>query len=955
MTFGRLAVLAGALLAAFLFVRASAQTPIQFEMGLAEDSDGACTAGRMAEVHWNVMGGSQTVTEARIDEIPQEGASGVVQVECGALPADWEIWAARYGTLPTRVVAGQALAANGQRAAAQVRLRIQPPPPPPMVASAIADMQAGTFQVAIERPSAILADADQVWVALRWRRIGAEQWRVDADPYEWEWRSDDLFPAEARAWLAEGEYEVQAALLRRLAEAGQPDRLAWSEPPARMTVAPPLDITAVATSDSITVLLPDGIGPEDARYELYGPGALHAVDSAMTDRVTWTGLIPGERYLILAQRVREGVRGSVVGFKLNTEPDVQGQALPPDSWGIASAETFPDRIELSWRPPAGAESTPYDIYAFAWGGGEPVDHGMAFAWRGLDPYYPRGQIISPWRSWYAVRHVEVPAAPEHRVAVDGLRPGSTYIVHVVRRTATGAISGSRLLLSTPERAEGSGGTLPAPPPPSIEFDAHPAGGCYGLPAPAFIVSVGYSGDWDAVEYEWEVDGRRARRVVEGVEARTLRVRLSRVGTYVFRVRGNHGGSWSAWSAPVRTGPQPAFPVLFSQFRRTREGVRLNWYYPWVDPAPGPNWQVLRWSIDGGEPREEKIVRDARGFVVPVPPEWEGEVQATLTGVHREYGENRSDSVDLEVQHSDLRARVSVAHAGCRPLAGWHSEMWVNIWGGVAPYLFRAAGIEETFGKIFDGRFERRLEFDCGSVPEDGLLPWEVIDAAGTVLAGSSPVEMFGLGGDGARLQRPEWAIAEAGRTSITAGWHCLDAAHETVLPYRQPHLTHWPYALRWRKAPDGAWRYMNAGTGAWDQPCFVQLQDLDSDAEYILQVAGYRRGAEMPHPDSLNWSSPLTVRTAGAAPQARVVRTGDRIAVSWEPRSSAIQHLIVLRGEGRSWWWLAHATGGGIEQIEFPLPASGEYAVEVIPAPGDLGEFWTVVRPQRFPLPGDGC
>ena len=153
---------------------------------------------------------------------------------------------------------------------------------------------------------------------------------------------------------------------------------------------------------------------------------------------------------------------------------------------------------------------------------------------------------------------------------------------------------------------------------------------------------------------------------------------------------------------------------------------------------------------------------------------------------------------------------------------------------------------------------------------------------------------------------------------------------------------------------------MDAGTGAWHQPCFVQLQDLDPDAEYILQVAGYRRGAEMPHPDSLNWSSPLTMRTAGAAPQARVVRNGERIAVSWVPRSSAIQHLVVLRGEGRSWWRLAHAAGGDIEPIEFPVPPSGEqavgeYAVEVMPAPGDLGEFWTVVRPQRFPLPRDGC
>ena len=195
MTRGGLAVLAGALLAAFLFARVSAQAPVELELGVAEGSDGACTAGRMVAVDWNVMRGSQTVTEVRIDGIPQEGESGIALVECGALPEGWETWAARYGTLPTRVVAGQAAAANGQRVAAQVRLRIQPPPPPPTVASAIADMQAGTFQATIERPAAVLADADRVRVAVRWRRIGAEQWQVDADPYKWEWLDDDWFRA----------------------------------------------------------------------------------------------------------------------------------------------------------------------------------------------------------------------------------------------------------------------------------------------------------------------------------------------------------------------------------------------------------------------------------------------------------------------------------------------------------------------------------------------------------------------------------------------------------------------------------------------------------------------------------------------------------------------------------------------------------------------------------------
>ena len=954
MTRGLLAVLAGVLFAAFLIARASAQAPASLKIWHEDGSEGACIAGRMVEVHWSVMHGSQRITGVQIDGISQEGESGVALVECGALPDDWQIWAARYGTLPTQVVTGYAETADGQRIVAQVRLRIQPPLSPPAITLAVGDMQAGTFLAAIEHPAADRVDADQTSVAVRWRRIGAEQWQVDAGRYEE--LNDDLYGTRIRAWLAAGEYEVQAARLRSPAEAGRPDLLEWSEPPARMTVEPPLDITAEATHDTITVLLPDGIGPDDARYELYGPGALHAVDSSARDRLTWTGLTPGERYMILAQRVQEGIEGSIVGFRLDTEPEPPDQAPAPDSWGIVSAESFPDRIELSWRTPAGAEGSSYYVYAFAWGGGEPLDYSMAIAGRGLDPFLPHGWILSPWRPGHAVRHVEVPAGPEHRVAVDGLRPGSTYIVHVVRGTATGA-AGSRLVLSTPEQADGGDGTLPAPPPPSIEFDANPAGGCNGLPSPAFTVVLDRDGDWDAVEYEWEIEGRRARYLVDDGEsatwwrmregAGTLRVPMSRAGTYVFRVRGSRDGAWSAWSDPVRAGPRPAFPYLAPHFTHAREGIWLQWYYPWSDPTPEPDWQVLRWSLDGGEPREE-IIRDVNEFIVPAPPEWEGRLQATLTGVHREYGESRPSSVELDVRNSDLAARVSVHSAGCRPLAGWLGGMWVHIWGGVEPYLFQAVGVEKAFPDSIS-QSERRLEFDCGLVQEDGLLHWEVIDAAGTVLTGAEQVGMTQLGVGGERVERPEWAIVEAEQSSITAGWHCLDAAHVSGFPRFAP------YVLRWRKAPDGAWRYMDAGIGAWHQPCFVQLQDLDSDAEYILEVAGYRRGAAMPHPDLLHWSSPLTVRTAGAGPQARVIRIGERLAVSWEPLSSAIRHLVVLRSEGKSWWRLAHATGSDIEPVEFPAPASGQYTVEIIPAPRGLDEFWTVVRPQRVPLPSDGC
>ena len=919
-------------------------------LSLWKEDEQVCPAGWSVGIEWRAGEGARDVSVAGQ---AVEGEGGVVQMECGTLSADWKIWAARYGTLPTRVVIGQAMSASGRLVVVRLRLRILPPLPAPTVEAAIGDVQDGTLLAAIDPASAGRSGVEHPWIAARWREIGAEQWQVDAGRYGY--LRGDRRGTRFRAWLTAGEYELQAALLRNPAEADRPDLLEWSEPPSRVTVEGPLDIVAEATHDTITVLLPDGLSLDNARYELRGPGALHAVDAASSaDRVTWAGLLPDEEYTLFAQRMPGGERGSIVALQVKTEPAPTDRADASDSWGIVSGEAFSDRIELAWSAPAGSEVSPYHVYVSAWGDGEPF--GSAFAPSRDTPYYlSMYRIYRIWNAGRPLRDIEVPAGTEHRVTVDDLRPGSTYVVHVVRYTATGAVLGSRLVIETPERVAAEP-LLAAPPPPSIDYKARRWDYCMGGWGATFTVSADESGDWDAVEYEWEVEGRRARGMRNEArplwfqqsrhEAWPLWLQQSRQSEHVFRVRGRRGDAWSAWSEPVRAGPRPVQPRHVSAGRLTEAGVRLTWVDYSGDPAPEPDWHVVRWSLDDGEP-QEAVVRDAQEFVVPLAPEWEGRLEATVTGVHRDYGEGEpSYPIEKDVLRQPLE--VSVHPGSCRPLPGWPGGAGVEIEGGVAPYIVRVAGVET----VFQDNDWARLEFDCGEVAGDGEVGWQVVDATGTVRSGVESLEVIEFAEGGARQGRPEWALAEAGRTDIRAMWHCLADPREEFW-YEGP-----PYVLRWRAAGEEAWRYQSPfkdrfASGEW--LCWAELSGLQPGRAYEIEVAEYRDQYGMAPPDSLRWSEPLVVRTVGQRPIPQLVHDGERLVVSWARQSDAMRYLVRVRGDGRSWWQLAHASGGELETSEFAVPFDGEYEVEVVPAPQIWGEFWPAMRPNQIPGQSGPC
>ena len=111
----RLLIIALAALGSFaaglaVLPEAAAQEPgISLWRGRFEPPD--CTVGRTFTVQWRVP----EATAAVVDGIAREGESGEAEINCGPVPAGWEIWAARYGAVPRREVVATA---RGRRQAA---------------------------------------------------------------------------------------------------------------------------------------------------------------------------------------------------------------------------------------------------------------------------------------------------------------------------------------------------------------------------------------------------------------------------------------------------------------------------------------------------------------------------------------------------------------------------------------------------------------------------------------------------------------------------------------------------------------------------------------------------------------------------------------------------------------------------------------------------------------------
>ena len=318
----------------------------------------SCTVGGSTMIEWFIEIGDGGASEIVVDGIPREGLGGAAVIECGRPPAGWTQWAARYGIVPKRIVNASALAPDGERIVRTLALEYRMPLSPP----AEVEVSAGPYERWIGANFTTLDTAsapERTTIAFRWRGPGEAGWRTAVQPVRmrtlmFRWSAEHRFSASAPHLIAPGRYEVQAARVYGPADLADIEAIAWSEPPAAMIIPPPLEIAAEATHDSITVHLPDGLDPADARIEL-GHG-LPAVDSDIGHSITWRNLQPDGTYRLRVFRYLQ--------IRLRTEPAPPGHHVPPDYPGDVEAIARPGSIELAWPAPAGAEGDDYEAIAY---------------------------------------------------------------------------------------------------------------------------------------------------------------------------------------------------------------------------------------------------------------------------------------------------------------------------------------------------------------------------------------------------------------------------------------------------------------------------------------------------------------------------------------------------------------------------------------------------------------
>lgn len=866
MTRGRLAALAGVLFAALLVARASAEEPARLEMR----ADGTCTAGRTVEVFWSAVGGGQPAAEVRIDGVAREGGSGVALVRCPALRGDWRVWAARYGMAESRYeVRGTALAPDGREVSAQLDIRVRPALPAPAEIAVPSSPRPGLLEIEFRDEG-----RDDGRIAARWRSLAGGEWRIGPSA-SGEIRDgiSGRHRAEIIAWLDAGIHELQLARVRSAGEIPGLAEADWSESAVLDLSEEPLPVAVEATHDSIIVRSDEGAAIAAHRWILSGPcrgddgSARHsfqacvvdsqlAADTGELDVVRWDSLVSDSKYgLSWLPAGGSGGRWQYL-FQVRTEPAPDGYAPALAATGGKAVEVGARSVSLRWESPPETRH-PYRISAYDFGASR------------------------------AISEVVEEAGAVHDVVLDGLRPGAAYRVEVIRERPDGMEFGTRFIIET---LEGDSGAVSADRPgaPIAEYREQ-----RGERVLFTLISATVpDGDrWSELEYEWRFGGRTMRRL--SPDALWLRMPLP--GVYRIRARGRDGGPWSAWSefAVVETilETRSLIPTV-ARGARLRDGVRIEW-----SPgrrAPASAEYVVRWSIDGGPEAELRGVAD-RWIILPVTA---GRLRVTVAAVHAEFGESEQ-SFPFEMQlDQPLTAVMSASQwYPCSPGEGAPCPVRLWIQGGTAPFETEVGGHAETV----DGSYE--LEIDYDALADERGIDWEVRDALGATVSGTYHYPLPELDPDTGSSRRLELARLHATlEGEIVAVWHCAPGVSAWfVARWREIGRAHWRYVLKPKK--DGL-TWVNRGLGiSWEhQGCLYPINGLSPGGAYEVGVGTVGHIYSPFDPDAMRWSETWAVTVPVESEGVWVSREEGGARVSWAAQAGVRRYVVVLRGEGRSWW-----------------------------------------------------
>ncbi len=882
-----------------------------------------CTAGTLTQVSWIISGGTPPYA-LTINGEEVAAAAPHALASCGAMVDDGLEWLLSIGR--QRHVTAVATDSLGAAATASARLTLAAALDPPT------DAQSRSFLVWLHTPVPVQFEFGDPqirtrwragtppwqpaarYMLLRWRVQGADRWAYEAPAPVERFESEQLHKWSVDKSLIDRVLEIQLAHLRRGIERESPHALSWS-PPQLISAAPPRDIVAKTTHDTITL----SWGPNSPGTHYTAALSAGGSDSPSWDidvgptcpcEAQFDSLLPDTWYRVHVG-FAEGYIDPQWSFDLRTEP------APPD-WSADNrlprnieARSVEAGLEITWEPPLAEPKFDYQVC-----------------------------VIPVARPFFFYECHSVNAGEQRHVRAMQSPVTGTYRVRVSHQAIPAAAAERIVYLPYPEAADAVSGS--PPPPPDVRHEGwrpaliDPPESYVLLNKAAFRFFWDDAVDAERAELEWENQGRPVRLQVSA-DDRAPYFSVDTIAPVVFRVRYLTDGVWTPWSAPIRIPltPDPPYYVQVDE----RGGELIIEWRPSVHQQPVDGYRVYICCPNLAE--EVVDAGMATSISYPISAD-EAEYSVAVTAYSDEGGEGPRSHTDTYRAGEPLTLGLSSSYdwsEPCKALPGFKQRVDWQIIGGSPPYLlaFGDGAASETLEREGAVVVDCRTDFDLDS-SEKHLVDAHVTDHRGRSASDSAKIRYVAPEPeqDQERQSSIRLARVSAHRTHIWLAWTCHEFWARVL-----------PLALRWRSDETSAWTYMTPDQfpqrSYVDHHCRGQWVGVEPSTRYEFQLAYYRDAAL----EQLDWTPSRHVTTPGPPADVRLEADASGVAVSWRAQADAWAYQVILRTAATSWWTYHEPSGQRVERVLFPnLPADVDYEIEIITPPLSNGEerlipnFW---------------
>ena len=307
-----------------------------------------CTAGTLTEISWQIAGGKPPY-KLQVEGSPINADADNIHINCGAL-SEAEAADEDAALAAKRITATVTDARGVRREAALDVARARALPAPTGITAFGHRTLGGAYWSSSPTAS---PDLQPVNYMVRWRIAGSDAWTYDAESVRglpnmrWNWGISDL---------SEGtQYELAIAALRDQIEQANPEALQWSADMPFATAAPPQNVVAVSTHNTITVTW--DAQPGDRVYSLYasgphgGKGPSRRSANADTHQAVFTGLSPDTEFAIQISVVMTEGQETGTSTVVRTKPAPPNwQPLPSKPKNLRTTATH-NSITAEWNAP----------------------------------------------------------------------------------------------------------------------------------------------------------------------------------------------------------------------------------------------------------------------------------------------------------------------------------------------------------------------------------------------------------------------------------------------------------------------------------------------------------------------------------------------------------------------------------------------------------------------------